>query len=118
MHNKDFYILLSMLETIDKILRYTSTYKTAEELYNNDRDFDAVMMNFIVLGENVNKLSDAFKDKQKQIDWNKVYGLRNIIAHHYFGINADIVWQIIQTDLVKLHQQLKKLTNNQQTSNR
>jgi hypothetical protein len=34
-----------MLETIDKIMRYTSTYHSAEELYANDRDFDAAMMN-------------------------------------------------------------------------
>ena len=53
MLNKDYYILLSMLETIEKIIRYTSNYHTAEELYQNDRDFDAAMMNFIVIGEEV-----------------------------------------------------------------
>ena len=78
-------------------------------MYNNDRDFDAVMMNFIVLGENVNKLSDTIKEQQKQIDWNKVSGLRNIIAHHYFGINADIVWQIINDNLPEFHKQLTTL---------
>ena len=49
MHNKDYYILLSMLETIEKIMRYTSDYQSAEELYHNDRDFDAAMMNFIII---------------------------------------------------------------------
>ena len=78
-------------------------------MYNNDRDFDAVMMNFIVLGENVNKLSDTIKEQQKQIDWNKVSGLRNIISHHYFGINADIVWQIINDNLPEFHKQLTTL---------
>ena len=53
MLNKDYYILLSMLETIEKILRYTGSYKSAEELYENDRDFDAAMMNFMVIGEEV-----------------------------------------------------------------
>jgi uncharacterized protein with HEPN domain len=48
MLNKDYYILLSMLETIDKIIRYTKSYHSADELYNSDRDFDAAMMNFIV----------------------------------------------------------------------
>jgi uncharacterized protein with HEPN domain len=56
MHNKDYYILLSMLETIEKIIRYTSNYNSAEELYQNDRDFDAAMMNFIIIGEEVGKL--------------------------------------------------------------
>jgi len=111
MLNKDYYILLSMLETIEKIIRYTSNYSTAEELYQNDRDFDAAMMNFIVIGEEVGKLTDDLKTKNNQINWEKIYSLRNIIAHHYFGINVDIVWQIIIMDLPRLKEDLNKLVN-------
>jgi uncharacterized protein with HEPN domain len=100
-----------MLETIEKIIRYTSNYKSAEELYQNDRDFDAAMMNFIIIGEEVGKLSDELKAKNEQIDWQKIYSLRNIIAHHYFGINVDIVWQIISNDLRKLKNDLNNLIN-------
>jgi len=109
MLNKDYYILLSMLDTIGKILRYTSTYHSAEELYQNDRDFDAAMMNFIVLGEEVGKLSDQIRLQNSQINWQKIYGFRNIVAHHYFGINVDIVWQIICNDLSKLKKDIEKL---------
>ena len=111
MLNKDYYILLSMLETIEKIIRYTSDYRTAKELYQNDRDFDAAMMNFIVIGEEVGKLTDEIKSKNEQINWQKIYSLRNIIAHHYFGINVDIVWQIISIDLPKLKEDLNILLN-------
>ena len=96
MLNKDYYILLSMLETVEKIIRYTSNYHSAEELYQNDRDFDASMMNFIVIGEEVGKLTNELKTNNTQINWEKISSLRNIIAHHYFGINVDIVWQIIK----------------------
>ena len=109
MLNKDYYILLSILETIDKIIRYTEGYNSADELYNNDRDFDAAMMNFIVIGEEVGKLTDELKEKNYQIDWQKIYTFRNIIAHHYFGINVDIVWQIICYDIPKLRDDLDKL---------
>lgn len=98
-----------MIETIDKIIRYTRDYKSVEEFYQNDRDFDAAMMNFIVIGEEAGKLSNQLKEKSQQINWQKIYGLRNIIAHHYFGINADIVWQIIHDDLPKLKDELKQL---------
>ena len=111
MHNKDYYIILSMLETIEKIIRYTSKYESAEELYQNDRDFDAAMMNFIVIGEEVGKLTDNIKSNNEQINWKKIYSLRNIIAHHYFGINVDLVWQIIENDLPKLKVDLDKLVN-------
>lgn len=109
MLNRDYYILLSMIETVDKILRYTSNYHSADELYQNDRDFDAAMMNFIVIGEQVGKLTDKLKSENEQIDWHKIYSLRNIIAHHYFGINVDIVWQIISIDLPKLKDDLSVL---------
>jgi uncharacterized protein with HEPN domain len=99
MLKKDYYLLLSMLETIDKILRYSSGYQSADEFFLNDRDFDATMMNFIVIGEVVGKLSDELKSKNSQIDWPKIYSFRNILAHHYFGINVDVVWQIISNDL-------------------
>lgn len=100
-----------MLETIEKIIRYTSDYKTAEELYQNERDFDAAMMNFIIIGEEVGKLSDDVKTKNKQINWPKIYSLRNIIAHHYFGINVELVWQIINNDLSKLKDDLNIILN-------
>ena len=109
MPDKDYYILLSMIETIDKIIQYTQDYESAEELYQNDRDFDAAMMNFIVIGEEVGKLSNQLKEKTQQINWQKIYGLRNIIAHHYFGINVDIVWQIIRNDLPQLKDDLNQL---------
>lgn len=47
MLDKDYYLLLSIIVTIDKIILYTKDYHSAEELYHNDRDFEAVMMNFI-----------------------------------------------------------------------
>ena len=111
MLNKDYYILLSILETIEKIIRYTSNYHSADEFYQNDRDFDAAMMNFMVIGEQVGKLTNELKLKNEQINWHKIYTFRNIIAHHYFGINVDIVWQIICTDLPKLKDDLENLVS-------
>jgi len=58
-----------MLETVEKIIRYTSNYLSADELYQNDRDFDAAMMNFIVIGEEVGKLSEEVKEINDQINW-------------------------------------------------
>ncbi len=111
MLDKDYYILLSMSEAIEKIIRYSNSYNTAEEFYQNDRDFDATIMNFIVLGEVIDKLSDNFKEKNTQINWSKIYGLRNILAHNYFGINVDTIWQIIKHFIPNLKTEIDSLTN-------
>jgi len=111
MLNKDYYILLSLLETIEKIIRYTDNYSNADDFYNSERDFDATMMNFVVIGEMIDKLSEDIKDKNQQIEWKKIYGLRNIIAHNYFGVNVDAVWQVIQKFIPKLKVEINNLIN-------
>lgn len=106
MHNishRDFACLLSILDSIKKIELYSNRFITADDFYADTLSFDATMMNFIVIGEMVEKLSDSFVgNTSKNIDWYKVKGFRNIIAHNYFGIDAEEVWQIIHNSLPKL----------------
>lgn len=109
MYDKDTIIILSMLEVVNKIENYTENQQSAENFYENNRDFDATMMNFIILGEAVSKLSTNFKNNNKNIDWYNISGFRNILAHNYFGVNVDITWQIIQDKIPILKQELQKI---------
>jgi uncharacterized protein with HEPN domain len=78
--------------------------------FNDNISFDATMMNFIVIGEMVDKFSGSFLDEtSSNVDWYKVKGFRNIIAHNYFGIDAEEVWQIIHTSLPKLQSSIEIL---------
>ena len=108
--HKDFACLLNMLDSIEKINQYSSPYKNADELFTDSKSFDAVMMNFVVIGEMAEKLTEDFKLKtENQIDWFKIRGFRNIIAHNYFGIDAEEVWQIIVNSLPGVEAKLKKI---------
>ena len=109
MLNKDQHCLDTMLEAIDKILEYTAGFENADDFNNDYRNFDATMMNFIVIGEMVEKLSDGFLNKNPVIEWQKIKGLRNIVAHDYFGIDAEEVWQIIKNKIPKLKSDIKDL---------
>jgi uncharacterized protein with HEPN domain len=92
-----------MLDSIQKIQDYSGEFKNADELYEDTKSFDATMMNFVVIGEMVEKLSaDFLSETENDIDWFKVRGFRNIIAHNYFGIDAEEVWQIIHNSLNNL----------------
>ena len=102
MLTKDQHCLESILEAIDKILEYTSGFKTPDEFNDDYRNFDATMMNFVVIGEMIEKLSEDFKDNHPTIEWQKIKGFRNIVAHDYFGIDAEEVWQIIKNKIPKL----------------
>ncbi len=98
-----------MLSVIDRIDQYTASYNSSEEFYNSNRDYDATMMNFVVLGESVSKISNELKDKYNHIEWHKIYSFRNILAHNYFGVNVDITWQIIKDKIPILKNELNKI---------
>lgn len=69
-------------------------------------------MNFIVIGEMVEKLSDELIDASSaDVDWFKIKGFRNILAHNYFGVDAEEVWQIIHNRLPNLETKVKKMIN-------
>ena len=69
-------------------------------------------MDFIVLGEAATKVMDqhpAFAEQHKHIPWRSMRGMRNRIAHGYFDINLDVVWDTVQTALPELKSQLAAL---------
>lgn len=110
--HKDFSCLLNIIESINKIKNYTSAFSNADELYEDTKSFDAVMMNFVVIGEMAEKLSDDLKHlTEAEINWFKIRGFRNIIAHNYFGIDAEEVWQIINESIIGLEKNIKQLIN-------
>ncbi len=54
-------------------------------------------------------ISKIFKDANPQIEWNRIKGFRNLVAHDYFGIDAEEVWQIISNDLPILKVKIEKI---------
>jgi len=93
--HKDFSYILNMLESIQKILDYSGQFDSADDFHNDTKSFDATMMNFVVIGE--------------VVDWFKIKSFRNIIAHNYFGIDAEEVWQIIENHLFPLKENLERI---------
>lgn len=112
MRTKDQHCLEAIIEAIDKILEYTSGFNSADELDNNHLIFDAAMMNFVVIGEMVDKLSEDFKKNYSLVEWTKIKGFRNIVAHNYFGIDAEEVWQIIRNKIPNLKIEITSILDN------
>ena len=51
------------------------------------------------VGENANNLSEKFVNTHPEIEWHKIGGLRNLIAHEYGAIDAKYLWQIVQKNV-------------------
>lgn len=83
-----------------------------EDFIQDKRTQQAVVMSLIVLGEAATKVLDqysAFTEQHKQIPWRSMRGMRNRIAHGYFDINLEVVWDTVQTALPTLKSQLEAL---------
>ena len=82
------------------------------DFVQDKRTQQAVVMSLIVLGEAATKVMDqysAFAEQHKQIPWRSMRGMRNRIAHGYFDINHEVVWDTVQTALPALEAQLNAL---------
>ena len=111
MYSKDDLLCFNILESVNRIIEFTKDARNVEEFHNDHKGYDATIMNFIVIGEMTGKLSDEFKEGYPEIEWHKLYGFRNILAHNYFGINRPVVWDIIQNHIPELKIQIEKILN-------
>ena len=109
--SKDRHALLGIADAIHAIEQYTAPFASADELYAVRVNFDATMMNFIVIGEMVDRISDAYKTAHPDVDWKQIKGLRNIIAHDYFGVDAEELWQIVKKNIPSLKATMATLLN-------
>ena len=100
-------LIEDILEASKKIQKFTKG-QTFNEFIKDDKTVDAVIRNFEIIGEASNRLPAEFKEKNSQVDWKKIKGFRNRIVHDYFGIDHEIVWNIIQDFLPQLKKELQQ----------
>lgn len=70
---------------------------------------DAVVRNLEIIGEAAKNISEETRTKYNQIPWRSMAGTRDRLIHHYFGVNLDIVWQIVTDELPRTAEHLKKI---------
>ena len=92
--------LLDILEAIERIEKYAAEGKGA---FQADELIQNWMVNHItVIGEACHSLSDDFQARYTNVPWADIIGMRNILVHHYFGIDEDAVWSVVEKDIPEL----------------
>jgi len=82
---------------------------TYENYQNNLLLHRGIERELEILGEAARRLSSQFRDQHPEIDWKKIIGLRNIIAHQYEDIRIERIWEITQNDIPLLKAKLQPL---------
>jgi uncharacterized protein with HEPN domain len=93
-----------------KIMRYTIGM-AFDSFCKDDRTYDAVIRNLEIIGEAAKNIPSELQSCYPSIEWRAIGALRNIMAHEYFGIKNEIVWDIVQNKVPVLLEQINIILN-------
>lgn len=80
-----------------------------ESFTGDKRTVNAVIRSLEVIGEAAKNVPQNMRDRYPDIPWKKMAGMRDKLIHEYFGIDLEIVWQVIANELPPLQPRLKKM---------
>lgn len=98
---EDLVFIEHILDSINAIESFSKNLKK-EELSSNRLKQSAIVREIEVIGEAVKNVSENLKNKHKEVSWREIAGTRDKMIHHYFGVDLNIIWAIIEIDLPKL----------------
>ncbi len=99
MSKRDWTLFLQdILESIGLIEDYIRDMDL-DNFKGDRKTVDAVVRNLEIIGEAARNIPEDIRDAYSEIDWKGIIGLRNRIAHEYFGIDYSIIWNIITAEI-------------------
>ncbi|MFQ5614135.1 MAG: DUF86 domain-containing protein [Anaerolineae bacterium] len=104
--DRDF--LNDIQEAIRRIAEYTAGM-SYQAFLEDVKTQDAVIRNLEIIGEATKNLARDLRERYPDVPWKSMAGVRDRLIHHYFGVNLDIVWQIVVAELPKVASQLKRI---------
>src|SRR5690242_6263390 len=93
--------LADIATACEKVTRFTAGMDR-ETFFGDDRTFHAVIHCLLIIGEATEHIPDDVRQRMPGIEWRKVAGMREFLAHVCFSINSDIVWDVIETKVPEL----------------
>jgi uncharacterized protein with HEPN domain len=105
----DRVYLLHIQDAVRRVLEYTRDGKAA--FFADTKTQDAVLRNIEVIGEAVKNLGSRVKSASPAIPWKQIAGMRDTLIHRYFGVNLDLVWQVVAKDLPEFQTEIESILN-------
>ncbi len=103
----DRIYLLHIRDAIRHIIEYTAAGQAG--FLADRKTQDAVVRNLEIIGEASKRVSVTLKDANSDVAWKAIAGMRDKLIHDYFGVNAQLVWDVVERELPRLYQKVESL---------
>jgi uncharacterized protein with HEPN domain len=108
-HRRDSLVFLEdILFAISRIEKYVGDM-SLENFSANEMAIDAVVRNFEIIGEAARNLPEAIRVRHPAVAWREAVGLRNVLIHEYFGVDAEVLWHTAKSDLPALRADIERV---------
>ena len=95
-----------ILAALRAIALYTAGM-TFDDFVTDARTMDAVVRNLMTMGESIRWIPEPILDAHPGVPWRTLRGMRNVVVHEYFGVDAGILWETVRSDLPSLEADLE-----------
>lgn len=87
----------------------SSTNLSEEQFLRNSTLQRAFVRSLEIIGEAVKNLPKDFAEANKETDWKSIVGMRDRLIHHYFGVDYDLVWDVVINEIPRLKADIEKI---------
>lgn len=108
MPRNDRVYLQDILEASRKIAAFTRGF-SLDSFTADEKTVDAVVRNLEIIGEAAKAISSELQSQHGDVEWKKMAGLRDLLIHQYFGIDKEIIWDIVQSKIPPLVEQMRRI---------
>lgn len=113
--SRDALLLLEDTEkSCSKIIRYTEGL-SRDQVFVDELRFDGVLLNLQIIGEAVKQLPLDLRNRYPEVAWREIAGLRDFVAHAYFALDLEILWDAIRRDVPALLVRIREVISKEKT---